>query len=63
MQCVWKEGGCELYPHVQHVAIGCMADVQECDEVWQEWHKVLCAKCVKVKGERQVMSFALKMLS
>ena len=45
---------------VEHVATGCMLDVWEFKEVWQEWHRVLCAE---VEGERQLMSFALKMLS
>ena len=30
---------------MQHVATGCTGDVWECEEVWQEWHKVLCAVC------------------
>ena len=46
-----------------NVATGCMGDVRECEEVWQEWHKVLCAKCVEVEGDRQLMSFALKIVS
>ena len=25
-----------------------MGDVQECEEVWQEWHRALCAKCVEL---------------
>ena len=47
----------------QHVATGCTGDVQECEEVWREWHRVLCEKCVEVEGDRQLMSFTLKMLS
>ena len=45
---------------MQHVATGCMGDVWECEEVWREWHRVLCAKCAELEGERQLMSFALK---
>ena len=45
------------------MATGCTGDVQECEEVWREWHRVVCAKCVEVDGDRQLMSFALKILS
>ena len=31
---------------MQHVATGYTGDVQECEEVWQEWHRALCAMCV-----------------
>ena len=27
------------------MATGYTGNVQECKEVWREWHKVLCAKC------------------
>ena len=47
--------------HCATCATGYMSDVQECEEVWQEWHKVLCAKCVEMEEEMQLMSFALKM--
>ena len=30
---------------MQHVATGYTGDVQECEEVWQEWHRALCAVC------------------
>ena len=30
---------------MQHVATGYMANVQECEEVWREWHRVLHAVC------------------
>ena len=30
---------------MQHVATGYMGDVQDCEEVWREWHKALCAVC------------------
>ena len=40
-----------------------LGDVQECEEVWQEWHRVLCAKCVELEEEKQLMSFTLKMSS
>ena len=59
MQCVWKEGGCEST--AQHVATGYMGDVQECEEVWQEWHRALCAKCVELEEEKQLISFTSKM--
>ena len=26
------------------MATGCTGDAWECKEVWQEWHKVFCAK-------------------
>ena len=45
---------------MQHVATGYTGDDHECEEVWQEWHRVLC---VEVEEERQLMSFTLKMLS
>ena len=48
---------------MQHVATGYTGDVQECEEVWQEWHIVLCEKCVELEEERQLMSFASKMSS
>ena len=37
---------------MQHVATGYTGDVQECEEVWQEWHKVLCAKCARAGGRK-----------
>ena len=37
------------------MATGCMDDVWESEEVWQEWHWVLCVKCVEVDGERQLL--------
>ena len=30
---------------MQHVATGYTGEVQECEEVWQEWHRALCAVC------------------
>ena len=45
------------------MATGYTDDDQECEEVWQEWHRVLCAKCVELKEERQLMSFTSKMSS
>ena len=30
---------------MQNVATGCMGNVWECKEVWQEWHNVLCKAC------------------
>ena len=39
---------------------GCMGDVQECEDVWQERQRVLC---VEVERDRQLMSFSLKMSS
>ena len=36
---------------MQHVATGYMSDVQECEEVWQEWHRAMCAKCVEFHFE------------
>ena len=29
------------------ISIGYTGDVQECEEVWQEWHVAMCAKCVR----------------
>ena len=43
------------------MATGCTSNVQECEDVWQEGHRVLCAKCAKVEGQRQLMSFTLIM--
>ena len=48
---------------MQHVAIGYTGDVQECEEVWQEWHRAMCAKCVELEEEKQMMSFAFRMSS
>ena len=48
---------------VQHVATGCMGDVWECEEDWLVSHRILCAKCAEVEGERLLISFASKMLS
>ena len=56
MQCVLKEGGCEFNP----VATGCTGNARECEEVWREWHRVLC---VELEEERQLVSFASKMSS
>ena len=39
---------------MQHVATGYMGDVQQCKEVWREWHRALCAKCVELKEEKQL---------
>ena len=38
-------------------------NIQECEEVRQEWHRVLCAKCVELEEEEQLVSFASKMSS
>ena len=43
------------------MATGYTGDVQECEEVWQEWHRAMCAKCVELEEEKQVMSFTSKM--
>ena len=53
--CVCVERGWEGIQSTVH-----MGDVCECEDIWQEWHMVLCEE---VGGERQLMSFALKMLS
>ena len=45
----------------QHVANGYTGNVQECEEVWQEWHRAMCAKCVELGEEKQLMSFTSKM--
>ena len=42
------------------MATGYTGDVQECEKVWQEWHRALCAKCVEMEKERQLMNFTLK---
>ena len=34
------------------VATGYIGNVQECEEVWLEWHRVLCAKCVELEEEK-----------
>ena len=47
--------------HCATCAIGYTGDVQECEEVWQEWHRAMCAKCVELEEEKQVMSFTSKM--
>ena len=41
---------------MQHVATGYMGDVQKCEEVWQEWHRVLCAVC-RDAGKKAVDEF------
>ena len=43
------------------VATGYTGSVQECEEVWQEWHGLLYAKCVELEEEKQLMSFTSKM--
>ena len=40
---------------MQHVTTECMSNVQECEEVWQEWHRAMCAKCVELKEEKQLI--------
>ena len=36
-----------------HCATGYTGDIQECEEVWREWHRALCAKCVELEDEKQ----------
>ena len=60
--CVERGWVCTQF-NAQHVATGCTGDVQECEEVWREWHRVLCAKYVELEEKRQLMSFTLKMSS
>ena len=48
---------------MQHVATGYTGDVQEGEEVWQEWHRAMCAKCAELEEEKQLMSFTSKMSS
>ena len=43
------------------MATGYTGDVQEYEEVWQEWHGALCAKCVELEEEKQLISFTSKM--
>ena len=43
------------------MATGYTGDVQECEEISQEWHRAMCAKCVELKEEKQLMSFTSKM--
>ena len=43
------------------MATGYTGNVQECEEVWQEWHRALCAKCVELEEEKQLMSFTSKL--
>ena len=45
------------------MATGYVGNVRECEEVWREWHRVLCANCIELEEERQLMSFASKMSS
>ena len=45
---------------MQHVATGYTGDVQECEEVWQEWQRALCAKCVRAGGRKAADEFHFK---
>ena len=47
MQCVCGKRVSVNSIHCAHVATGFMDNVWECEEVWRECHKVLCAKCVE----------------
>ena len=42
---------------MQHVATGCMGDVREYEEVWCEWHMVLCVKMCRGEGRKAVEEF------
>ena len=44
---------------MQHVATGYRGNVQECEEVWQEWHRVLCAAC-RAGGRKAAEEFRFK---
>ena len=75
MRCAWdgalKEAAvdpCSVRKRVGVNSIHCTTcgytgNVQEREEVWQEWHRALCAKCVELEEEKQLMSFASKMSS
>ena len=39
------------------MATGCTGDVQECEEVWRECLRIMCAKCIEVEGDRQPNEF------
>ena len=41
---------------MRHLATGCTGDVREC-KVWREWHRVLCAKCVRGGGRKAADEF------
>ena len=44
---------------MQHVATGYTGDVQECKEVWQEWHRVLYVVC-RAGGRKAAGEFRFK---
>ena len=43
----------------QHVATGYMGDVQECKELWQEWHRAVCKVC-RAGGRKAADKFHFK---
>ena len=62
MQCVWKEGGCELNPLLNMWLLGAWV-MFGIVRKFGESGTGLCAKWAEVEGERQLMSFTSKMLS
>ena len=63
MQCVWKEGGCELNPLYNMGLLDAQEMFRNVRKFGKNGTAFLCAKCAWMEGERQLMSFALKMLS
>ena len=63
MQCVWKEGGCELSPLLNMWLLGTRAMFGSVRKFGESDTGFLCAKCAELKEERQLMSFTSKMSS
>ena len=42
---------------MQHVATRYTGDVQECEEVWQEWHRVFVCKVCRAGGRNAADEF------
>ena len=62
MWCVWKEGGCELNSLCNMWLLGAWAMFESV----RKFGKIgtgFCVQCVEVDGDRQLISFASKMLS
>ena len=55
MQCVWKEGGCELNP-LRNMWLLDTWVMFRIARKFDESGRVLCAKCVELEEERQLMS-------
>ena len=62
MQCVWKEGGCELNPLCNMWLLGTWVMFRSARKFGKSgtW---LCVQCVELEEDKQLMSFTSKMSS